>query len=250
MALRDELKEQGDLLFRYRSYFPILMLIPLGWFYIQSMKGPTDFQAYWEASRPLEWLALNVSLVGLFIRVLAVGFSADHTSGRNTSAGQIAESINQTGLYACLRHPLYLGNYFMWLGPVLLTSNPWFALGFTAIYALYYERIMYAEEAFLIGKFGEQYLNYSKKVPAVLPHWAGWVQPQNTFSWIKVIRQEKAGILNLFLVIFLLKSLAIYVYTGTWGYDLWWLVALCMALIYYLIIKIIQKATPWLSVDR
>jgi len=250
MALRDELRTQGDLLFRYRSYFPVLMLIPLSWFYIDSLKGQSDLQAYWELNRSLEWLALSVSFLGLGIRVLAVGFSANHTSGRNTSAGQIAESINQTGLYGCLRHPLYLGNYFMWLGPVLLTANPWFALGFTAIYFLYYERIMYAEEAFLIDKFGEQYLNYSQYVPAILPKGMDWVKPKFSFSLVKVIRQEKTGILNLFLVIFLLKSLAIYVFRSIWSFDPWWFWALSVSIVYYILVKLIQKLTPWLSVDR
>jgi len=250
MALRDEFRIQGDFLFRYRSYFPMIMLLPLVWFYAESLRLQTDVQAFWEANRPLECLALGVSLLGLGIRVLAVGYSADHTSGRNTSAGQIADSINQTGLYACLRHPLYLGNYFMWLGPVLFTFNPWFALGFTAVYFLYYERIMYAEESFLLDKFGEQYADYSKKVPAILPNLRGWVGPKYSFSWIKVIRQEKAGILNLFIVIFLLKTVAYYLIRGSLGLDWWWTWALVGGLVYYLVLKLLQKTTTLLAFDR
>ena len=250
MALRDELRSQGDFLFRYRSYFPVIMLIPLIWFYVDSLKSQADLQAYWEANRFLEWFGLNVSLLGLGIRVLAIGFSADHTSGRNTSAGQIADSINQTGLYACLRHPLYLGNFFMWLGPVLFTENPLFFLGFTALYFLYYERIMYAEEAFLHEKFGDQYMNYSKRVPAIIPKISGWVKPKYAFSWIKVIRQEKAGILNLFLVIFMLKIIAFYLMNGYLGVDCFWSWALLGSALYYSFIKILQKTTNMLYFDR
>ncbi|MEZ4871589.1 MAG: hypothetical protein R2827_04935 [Bdellovibrionales bacterium] len=44
-------------------------------------------------------------LLGQFVRAYAVGFSGNKTSGRNTSAGQVAESINKTGMYSMVRHP-------------------------------------------------------------------------------------------------------------------------------------------------
>ena len=72
-----------------------------------------------------------------------------NTSGRNTSEGQVADTINQTGMYSMVRHPLYVGNFIMWLGIALFTASIWFVLLFIAVYWLYYERIMYAEEQFM-----------------------------------------------------------------------------------------------------
>ncbi|MGB8874133.1 MAG: hypothetical protein WCC75_12145, partial [Desulfobaccales bacterium] len=37
------------------------------------------------------------------------------TSGRNTQ-GQVAETLNTTGIYSLVRNPLYLGNFLIWLG--------------------------------------------------------------------------------------------------------------------------------------
>ena len=68
-----------------------------------------------------------------------------------------------------VRHPLYLGNFFMWLGVAMLTENTWFSIAFVLFYAFYYERIMYAEESFLRAKFGKTYLDWAAQVPAFIP---------------------------------------------------------------------------------
>jgi len=101
-----------------------------------------------------------ISLCGLAIRVYTVGHTPANTSGRNT-AGQLAESLNTTGIYSLVRHPLYLGNFFMWLGVALLIANFWFVIAFVFAYWIYYERIMFAEEQFLRTKFGPTYVEWA-----------------------------------------------------------------------------------------
>jgi len=83
--------------------------------------------------------------LGLFIRAYAVGHTPANTSGRNTKE-QLADELNTTGIYSMVRHPLYLGNFFMWLGAAVLTKNGWFIVAFILLYWIYYERIMFAEE--------------------------------------------------------------------------------------------------------
>ncbi len=100
---------------------------------------------------------------------MTVGFTPKNTSGRNTSAGQIADELNATGIYSLVRHPLYLGNFFMWLGPVLFLRSFVVIVFFVLIYWLYYERIMFAEEQFLRRKFGETYDKWSEKVRSLIP---------------------------------------------------------------------------------
>ncbi|MCK5694820.1 MAG: lipid A phosphate methyltransferase, partial [Bacteroidales bacterium] len=90
MALREELKVQGDFLFRYRSYFPLILLV-FGLAMIVVGKG----SRIW-----MEEPAIFVSLLGLIIRAHAVAFSGSNTSGRNTDAGQVAEMLNTKGLYS------------------------------------------------------------------------------------------------------------------------------------------------------
>ena len=58
---------------------------------------------------------------------IAIGTSNKHTSGRSTKE-QVADALNTKGIYSTVRHPLYLGNYFMWIGIVMFTYNIWFVL--------------------------------------------------------------------------------------------------------------------------
>ena len=92
--------------------------------------------------------SLLVGLLGLFSRILVVGHTPQNTSGRNTRE-QIAEVLNTTGWYSVVRHPLYLGNYLMGLGIALFPFVWWVPIIYTLSFALYYERIMVAEEDFL-----------------------------------------------------------------------------------------------------
>ena len=199
----------------------------------------------------IKYACLGISLFGLLIRILSVGYSANHTSGRNTSAGQIAATINSTGLYSICRHPLYVGNFFMWLGIACLTQNLWFIVAFILMYWLYYERIMYAEEYFLIDSYGTSYTDWSNVTPAFIPKISRWKSNKLSFSWTKIIRQEKTGILNLFLVFFIFECIGNYIQTGTFQFTIsFWFLGLLTAIVWYIVIKFLQKKTSVLKIDR
>jgi protein-S-isoprenylcysteine O-methyltransferase Ste14 len=242
MPLKEEFRTQGNFLFKNRSYLP-LIIVAVGlavYIYTLSSTGTTleQFNDY-----NIELIFLLVAFVGQFIRAYSVGFAAKNTSGRNTSVGQVADSLNSTGIYSIVRHPLYLGNFFMWLGIALFTANFWFIIAFLFMYWLYYERIMYAEEEFLREKYGNTYVVWAEKTPAIIPSLKKWIKPDGTFSLWKVIKQEKSGILNIFLTIFLFKVIAGYVLFDEFsiGQNMWtW--ALIGAVIYYSIVKIVQKS--------
>lgn len=246
MALKNELRTQGDFLFRYRSYLPIIILLAAFGVYLVQ-----DFHFEGVAKSRWEFFCLAVAVFGLIIRIITIGYSGDNTSGRNTAEGQIADEVNRTGPYATVRHPLYLGNFFMWLGLAMFTQNTWFIVAFIFLYWVYYERIMYAEEMFLIDKYGENYTSWSAITPAFIPNLKKWCAPKYTFSWRKVVRQEKAGILNLFLVCFLLVAGRQYLQFGIFlQEDRHWLYFLIAAICWYIIIKIIQKTSRLLDADR
>lgn len=245
MPLKEEFRVQGDFLFKYRSFLPVLIIIPGIIVFVRNLQN-------FDLSISFNWelICLAISLFGLLIRMMAIGYSADNTSGRNTSEGQIADHINTTGLYSIVRHPLYVGNYFMWLGIACLTRHFWFLLAFTFLYYLYYERIMYAEEEFLREKYGDRYANWASKVPAFIPKLGQWKKPHLSFSWVKIIRQEKAGILNLFLVILIFKLIEAYCRHGeVQQVSRFWLFAFLASLVWYLLIKILQKSGVF-KIDR
>jgi protein-S-isoprenylcysteine O-methyltransferase Ste14 len=241
MPLKEEFRSQGNFLFKNRSYLPLIIVVVGIAVYIYTLSDKNiSFGSF--STNNWEFLFLAIAAIGQFIRAYSVGFAAKNTSGRNTKVGQVADSLNSSGIYSTVRHPLYLGNFFMWLGLALFTINLWFIIAFIFMYLLYYERIMYAEEEFLRDKYGNDYEQWASVTPAIIPSFKNWKSPEGRFSLWKVIKQEKAGILNLFLTIFLFKVIA--------GYSIYeeysvlsdrWTWALFFAILYYIIVKTVQK---------
>lgn len=195
--LKNELKQQGEFLFRWRSYLP-LVLIPAALIaaseanHFESMFGGTLEQVW-------ELFCIFVSVIGLAVRCTTVGFTPKGTSGRNASR-QRAESLNTTGMYSIVRNPLYLGNYLIMLGFVLLPGAWWFVLLASVCFALYYERIIYTEEEFLEQKFGRAYTEWAASTPLFLPAFNRWKTPDLTFSFRNVLRREYSAFYLIFIV--------------------------------------------------
>src|ERR1051326_1589927 len=98
MALTDEFRDQGEWLFRWRSYLP-LVLVPLVGLAIAQMdtRNVRPFDDVWD------YFCLGVSFVGLFVRAMTIGFVPRQTSGRNTTE-LVADQLNTTGMYSIVRH--------------------------------------------------------------------------------------------------------------------------------------------------
>lgn len=247
MALVNELEKQGNFLFTYRSYLPLILFPPAFYIMSRSLESAPELFSLTSVTT-LELLAIIVCLFGLMIRVITVGYTPANTSGRNTSEGQVAETINTTGMYSTVRHPLYVGNYFMWLGIAILTGNVWFLLVFTLTYWLYYERIMFAEEQFLIRKFGERYTNWSNHTPAFIPDILAWQKPNLSFSWKKVLKKEKNGLFAIFLIVLIFDVWQHYLQTRKITSEKNALLYLSVGTgIFYLVFKIIKSKTAWLD---
>jgi protein-S-isoprenylcysteine O-methyltransferase Ste14 len=242
MALQESFEKRGIWLFKYRGTIPLLILLIGAVIYALRKLNPGDalierqpYEFYYEI------LCLLVGLIGLVIRAYTVGHTPRNTSGRNVDR-QIAESLNTTGIYSVVRHPLYLGNFFMWLGPAMLTGHPWFILVFCLFYWIYYERIMFAEEQFLRGKFGEAYLAWSEKVPAFLPRFRGFVKSDLSFSWKKVLKKEKNGLAALFLI-FCAFNVGGELLQGQRDFNLVFLAGFALSFVAYFVLKFLKRRT-------
>ncbi len=244
MALQEELKQQGDVLFRYRSYLPLILLIIGLWVKIYQVR----FIEHSILAELLETASIFVGIIGLSIRVFTVGYTPFKTSGRNTDKGQVAEGLNTTGIYSIIRNPLYLGNYFMWVAIAMLTGNVWFMLLFSLVFWIYYERIVYAEESFLRKKFGKLYLDWTEKTPVFLPRNFNYKKPINTFSWKKVAKNEKNGLFALFLLFWIFDTVGKFAEQWTFVIEEnWQLFGAVSTCIIYLILKYIKKYTDLLD---
>ena len=83
----------------------------------------------------------------------------------------------------------------MWIGIVCYTFNGYFIIIVSLLYWVYYERIMFAEERFLEGKFGKRYLDWANELPAFLPKFSNLKKSTIPFSFVSVLRREYSGIL-------------------------------------------------------
>ena len=116
MALVHSFEETGNTLFKYRGQIPVFLFV---------LAVPVIYFTDYFNISSIEWdvytiVCIAVSVLGLLIRAITIGTTPANTSGRNTKK-QVADALNSTGIYSVVRHPLYVGNYFMWIGIVAYT---------------------------------------------------------------------------------------------------------------------------------
>jgi protein-S-isoprenylcysteine O-methyltransferase Ste14 len=246
MALIEEFEKQGVWLFRYRSVLPLVILFAGILVHTYTLLNPQHFfieGTHYEVYYTI--LCLMVSMAGLVLRVLTVGYTPANTSGRNVTT-QIADVLNTKGMYSMVRHPLYLGNFFMWLGPAMLTGNWWFIASFCLLYWIYYERIMFAEEQFLRGKFGMDYLRWSQQTPPFFPRLKNYRKPAIRFSWKKVLKKEKNGLAAIFLIFAVFDIIEI-ILEEEGQPNYFYLGGCLITAMLYLILKYLKKRTKLLN---
>jgi protein-S-isoprenylcysteine O-methyltransferase Ste14 len=198
MSLRNQLENNGSWLFRYRSYLP-LVTIPI---FFACLPSFTYFGNSHLLNEFWQIFCLAVSFAGLVIRVMIVGRAPLGTSGRNTKE-QVANSLTTTGLYSVVRHPLYLGNFLIIFGMALWPHVWWLPVFTCFAFALYYERIMLAEEAYLRKQFSEAFETWAAATPSFIPRLSGWKPSPVRFCWRTVLQREYNAFLLIIGVFFL-----------------------------------------------
>lgn len=222
MALLHSFESSGNWLFRHRGVVPVFVFLACSPVLFLSLNPGIGFAALpcgWKAA--VVAVAVLVSFAGIAVRAYTIGTTPHGTSGRNTDK-QVAKSLNTKGIYSVVRHPLYLGNYLMWLGLLLFIFNLPFLVCVSLVYWLYYERIMYAEERFLEREFGQQYLDWSMSVPAFWPKWKQFEKGDVPFHFRSVLRREYAGIFAITLCFTLVDYIRFaMVNFGSWSDACW-----------------------------
>lgn len=241
MALREQFESSGGWLFRWRGYLPlpIIALILLVMRDFHYLGGSRQLNALWE------WTCVAVSVCGLGIRAFTVGHAPRNTSGRNARE-QRADSLNTSGIYSIVRHPLYLGNFFVYLGVVLFAHVWWLAVICVLAYWLYYERIMFAEEFYLRGKFGSAFEQWAERTPAFVPDLRLWQPPDLPFSPKNVLRREYNNFFSVVLILFVLDCVGRYFAEGHIQLDQGWAIFLGVGFVIWIVLRTIKRNTEWL----
>lgn len=239
MKFRQYIVKIGNIFFRWRSFWPFIIL-PVLFFALKSY----SYKNYQKSSYTL--LCFTISIFGLFIRCMVIGYAPKGTSGRVSK--QVAEMLNTKGMYSLIRHPLYLGNFFIFLGMILYTKIWWFIFVSIIIFWFYYGSIIMAEEKFLKDKFGENFLKYKKTIPAIIPEFKKWQKPDLPFSFKNVINKEYQTFFGI-LVGFTFVDTLIQIFSQKKLTDTFLIKAFIISFLIYLIVIFLKTKTTLLNVE-
>lgn len=244
MALQEEFERSGNWLFRWRGRIPLL-IVPLLLFALKDAERIEKFfgegpQRIWEV------FCIGLSFAGFLIRCLTIAWIAEGTSGRNTK-GQVADALNTQGIYSVIRHPLYVGNFLIVLGMILFIQAGWVALLYVLCFVLFYERIIFTEEAFLRNKFHKAFTDWADSTPLLWPDFKKWKSPNAPFSWKRILKREYSTFLGLIVAFIGLKFGAEFVAEGEFRWRASWLLMLAFGSLVYFVLRTLRKNTRLLN---
>jgi len=242
MKLLDQLVQDGDRLFRWRSYLP-LVLVPVVIAGVITTAPPFSARA---AERFWECASVVVALAGLMLRVWTVGSAPSGTSERST-VNPRASQLRTTGPYSVIRHPLYAANGLMALGLSLFPGIWYLPIVLVLAAWLYYERIAIREEAFLAERFGAEFEAWSSRVAACRPSFAAHQRSAIPFSWKKVLRHEFHGLLVVAAAAFVFDAMQESWRARAWRVDAPWLWFFAASAALFLVFAALKRGTRLLE---
>ena len=172
----------GAVLFRHRGWLPVpFLLVPL------LAHGTAD---------AMNWiLGAILVIVGEAIRLAGVAAAGTVTRRRSRTVQRLVTY----GIFAWMRNPLYVGNFLIWLGFIVISGVLWFIPVAILLFAIEYTLIVRYEEGVLESIFGDEYLRYKEQTSRWFPrppgsdeegehHWGeAWKSEISTFMQYVVI---------------------------------------------------------------
>ncbi len=142
----------GAVLFRNRSWLPVPFLLV-------ALLVPGRMS-------PLGWIIGGVLIViGEGIRLAGVAAAGTVTRRRSRDVQRLVTY----GAFRWVRNPLYVGNFLIWMGFVVISGVLWFLPVAILLFAVEYTLIVAYEEGVLESIFGGEYLAYKRTTPRWIP---------------------------------------------------------------------------------
>lgn len=249
--IQDKLVAQGAFLFRWRSFLPLLLLVPG----VMAFSDSALFEDKYGDFLDEAWVVIGllVSIAGLAVRWVTVGFVPGSTSGRNTKE-QRADFLNTDGMYSIVKNPLYLGNFLAILGVLISVKVWWLVLTGSLAYWLYIERIIAAEESFLAEKYGKIYTDWAEKTPIFVPAFRLWRKPSMPFSYRTVLKREYNGLMGVGAAFFVSEFLIDVGFQHeplhVWLREDWpWVAGFALSALVFFTLRTLKKHTRVLKVE-
>ena len=142
----------GAVLFRNRRWLPLPFLLV-------ALLAPAHPTA-------TNWIAGAVLIaLGEWIRLAGVAAAGTVTRRRSRDVQRLVTY----GIFQLVRNPLYVGNFLIWMGFVVISGVMWFLPVAILLFAIEYTLIVAYEEGVLESIFGQEYLDYKKSTPRWFP---------------------------------------------------------------------------------
>jgi protein-S-isoprenylcysteine O-methyltransferase Ste14 len=145
-----------------------------------------------ELSFPFFYFGLPLIIAGESLRIWASGYL--HKATKLTTSGP----------YVFVRNPLYVGNFLLGLGFILLAWNLYLFIFFILLFVFLYYATIKSEEERLQKLFGKPYLQYKNNVPSIIPRLKLYQGEKEKFKWTQVRENREyravVGIIILFVI--------------------------------------------------
>ena len=164
----------GGVLFRHRSWLPVPFLLVV-------LLAPGRMNA-------ASWAAgAIVIVIGEAIRLAGVAAAGTVTRRRSRDVQRLVTY----GVFRWVRNPLYVGNFLIWIGFVVISGVRWFVPVAVLIFAIEYTLIVAYEEGVLESIFGAEYIAYKQATPRWLPRPPREPGPaEEPYHWAEAWRSE------------------------------------------------------------
>lgn len=244
MQLIEKLHKTGFFFFRHRSFIPTVLAV----FFILEISyyhRPHSGNR-WDIA--FELASVIVALVGYGIRIVTIGYIHPRTSGRSIKELRTA-SLNTDGMYAVVRNPLYLGNFFIMLGISMLSQDWGFVSIVVLLFICFYIPIILSEEQYLRASFGDAFDRYAARTSAIMPDIRKWKRPELRFNFARVLRREHDGLMAIIVVFFAVVTLRESVTSGRICVDNLWSRILAMTLPIWGFLKLVKRRLKAMEKD-
>ena len=151
----DTLNGLGGWLFRHRTSLPLPVAVAI--LTLRIGQSPP--------SLALVVTGVAVTAVGELVRLWGVHHIGAISRTRSDRLGPLID----TGPFALVRNPLYVGNVLLWVGFALSARLVWLAPVIVVLLGLEYHAIVRWEETLLESRLGDAYRDYASRVPRWLP---------------------------------------------------------------------------------
>src|SRR3954468_16671270 len=149
---RSQAARIGAVLFRHRGWLPVpFLLVPLLAFGVMEA---------------MNWV-IGILLIALGEAIRLAGVAAAGTVTRRRS--RTVQRLVTYGIFAWMRNPLYVGNFLIWMGFIVISGVLWFLPVAIVLFAVEYTLIVRYEEGVLESIFGAEYLAYTRTTPRWFP---------------------------------------------------------------------------------